>query len=98
MIVGPSFCQVQRRVDGAQDADQLAMNDVDQFFVRTKAQQHPLAERTLGNLAHEVLDDVVADVGLQHRLADDVQPVAHIAFGQLALAGQALERRLQTVG
>ena len=41
---------------------------------------------------HEVADDREADVGFEQRLLDELEPVAHVRFGQLALAAERFER------
>ena len=41
---------------------------------------------------HELADDREADVGLEQRLFDELEPVAHVRFGELALAAERLER------
>ena len=40
---------------------------------------------------HKRADHLVADVGLQERLLDELQPVAHVRLGQLPLATERLE-------
>ena len=90
--------QVQRRIDRAQDVDQFVIDDLDQLFMRPQTEQNPLAEGFLGHVSHEVLDDRIAHIGFEQRFLNDLQTVAHIAFGQLALTGQAFESRLQTFG
>lgn len=89
---------MQGRIDGAEYFDQLLVNDPHQFFVRSEAEQNPLAECLFGHVCHEFLHDTVADVRFEQRLFDDFQAVAHIALGQFAFTRQTFESGLQAFG
>ena len=78
--------EMQRGVDRAHQVDQLLMDDADQLLAGIERGQHFFADGLLGDLGHEVLDDRVADVGFEQGLLHQGQPVAHVRFGELALA------------
>ena len=59
--------------------------------------EHLVAERLLGDPLHEGAGDLVGDVRLEQRLLDELQPVAHVRLGQLALAAERLERRAEVL-
>ena len=40
---------------------------------------------------------VKADVGLEQRLLDELEPVAHVRFGQLALPAERFERGTKAI-
>ena len=56
------------------------------------------ADSALAHLGDELLDDLVVHVGFEQRHADLPHRGIDIGLGQLALAGQAREDRLETVG
>ncbi len=50
-----------------------------------------LADRLLGDLGDEILDDLEVDVGLEQRKAHLLHALADIVLGQLAFATQLLK-------
>jgi hypothetical protein len=89
----PGF-EVERVIDRPHQVDQLAMHDADQLLRRIECIEHPFADGIFADALGELLGDVVADIGLEQRLLDEVQPIAHVRFRQLPLAAQ----RAQGVG
>ncbi len=89
--------QVQRRIDRAQQLDQLVVDDSHDLLTRVQRREDALPECLLGHALHEVLDDRVADVRLQQRLLDQTQAVAHVGLGKFSLTAQRLKSRLQSV-
>ena len=53
------------------------------------------ADRALGGFLDKVLDDLVADVGLQQGQTHLAHTLADIGFGKAALTAQALEYAVQ---
>ena len=84
-------------IDRAHQVDELLVDDADDLLARIEGLEHLLADRLLGDLLHEVPDDREADVGLEQRLFDELEPVAHVRFGELALAAERLERGIQAI-
>ena len=89
--------QVQRGIHRPQDGDQLLLDNPNQLLAGIQGQQDLLAQGLFGDRGHEVPHDIDADIGLQQGLLHQRQTIAHIGFGQLALAAQALKSRVQTV-
>ena len=89
--------QMERVIDRAHQVDQFLMDDADDLLARIERLEHLLADGLFGDLVHEVLDDRVADVGLEQGLLDQGQPFAHVRFGELALAAEGFERTGQTL-
>ena len=93
---GDARLQVQRVIDRAHQVDQLLVDDADDLLAGVERSEHLLAQRLLADPADEVLDDRIADVGFEQGLLHQRQPLAHVRFGQLALAAQALQAHGQT--
>ena len=85
--------EVQRVVDRAHQVDELLVDDADDLLARVERLEHLLADRLLGDARHEVADDREADVGFEQRFLDELEPVAHVRFGELALAAERFEAR-----
>ena len=79
-------------VDRAHQVDELLIDDADDLLARIERLEHLLADGLLGDALHELADDREADVGFEQRLLDELEPVAHVRFGELALAAQGFER------
>ena len=89
--VTSSVPEVERVIDRAHQVDQFLIDDADDLLAGVERLEHLLADGLLGDARHEVADDREADVGFEQRLLDELQPVAHVRFGQLALAAERLE-------
>ena len=89
--------EVERMVDRAHQVDEFLVDDADDLLAGIERLEDRLADRLLGDAVHEVVDDLEADVGFEQRLLDELEPVAHVRFGELALAAQRLERGTETV-
>ena len=63
-----SGLQMQRVIDRAHQVDQFLMDDADDLLAGIERREHLFADGLLGDAGHEVLDDRVADVGLEQRL------------------------------
>ncbi len=84
-------------IDRAHQVDELLVDDADDLLARVERLEHLLADRLLGDALHELADDREADVRLEQRFLDELEPVAHVRFGELALAAERFERGRQTV-
>ena len=96
-VTSSGALEVQRVVDRAHQVDELLVDDADDLLARIERLEHLLADGLLGDALHEVADDREADVGFEQRLLDELEPVAHVRFGELALAAEGFERGSKAV-
>ena len=89
--------EVERVVDRAHQVDELLIDDADDLLAGVERLEHLLADGLLGDARHEVADDLEADVGFEQRLLDELEPVAHVRFGELALAAERFEGGTEAV-
>ncbi len=84
-----------RRVDRPHQLDQLVLHDLDDLLLGTDLLDHLGPDGLLGDPRHDLLDDVVIDVGLQERRADLAQALPHIRFSQDAADAETTESGTQ---
>lgn len=77
---------MQRVVDRSHQVDELSVDDADDLLAGVERVENLLAHRINGDAVDEVLDDRIADVGLEQRLLHGVEPFAHIRLGQTGFA------------
>ena len=78
-------------VDRPHEGDQLLVDNADDLFAGPERLEHLLAQGLFADPFHERADHLVAHVGFQQRLLDELQPVAHVGLGELALSSERLE-------
>ena len=91
------FAKVEPIFDGPQQVNQFPIDEPNELLRRLQREHDFLAERLSRNSAHELFDNVVADVGFEQRLFDHFQAFAHVAFGQLSLTAQGFEGTFEIV-
>ena len=74
--------EVQRMIDRAHQVDELLVDDADDLLARVERLQHLLADGLLRDVRHELAHDREADVGLEQRFLDELEPVAHVRFAR----------------
>ncbi len=84
--------QVQLARGAAQQRGQFLVDDPDHLLRRRERAQHVLPEGLVADPAHEVLGDVVIDVGLEQGQAHLAERVLDVVLGQTVGALQLLER------
>ena len=89
--------QVQRMIHRPHQVDELLIDDADDLLARIERLENLLADRLLGDVLHELPHDREAHIRLEQRLLDELQPVAHVRFGELPLAAQRLQRGTQAI-
>ena len=87
----------QLGVRAAHQGRQLLVDDLHDLLGRGQAVQHVRADALLRHVRHKVLDDLVADIGLQQGQAHLAHPLADVRLGEAALAAQALEHAVQFI-
>ena len=85
----------QTGVSAAHQRRQLLIDDLDDLLGGGQAVQHVRAHALLGDGRHKVLDDLVADVGLQQCQTHLAHTLPDVRLGETALAPEALEGRIQ---
>ena len=88
---GAAVGGVQPCVGAAHQLRQFFVDDLDDLLGGGQAVQHVAAHAALGDLGHEILDHLIADVGLQQGEAHLAHTGADIGLGQAALALQTFE-------
>ena len=88
----------ERLALGAEDADQLFVDDADHRLGRRQRLQHVLTDGPLANGGDEVLDDPEVDVRLEQRPANLSHRVVDICLGQATFAREPAERFCQSIG
>ena len=83
--------EAEGAVAGAEDRGQLLVDDLDDLLAGVEALQHVSANRPLADARHEVLDDLVVDVGLEQGEANLAHRGIDVGLGDAAAAGQAAE-------
>ena len=76
----------QRHIGLAKQLDQLIVDDLDHLLRRRQALGDLFADRLLGHLGDEILDDLEVDIGFEQRQAHLLHALADIVLGQLAFA------------
>ena len=84
-------------VHRAHQVDELLVNDAHDLLARVQRLENLLANRLLGDPRHEIADDRKADVGLEQRFLDELEPVAHVRFGQFPLPAERFERGTKAI-
>src|SRR4051812_15322854 len=84
-------------VHRAHQVDELLINDADDLLARIECFEHLLAYGLLGYALHEIPHDRESYVGLEQRFFDELESVAHVRFGELALAAKRLQCGIQAV-
>ena len=72
----------------AHQLGKLLVDDLNDLLGRGQGLQHVGPNSLLRDLGHELLDHLIADIGLQKGQADLTHGLLHIGFGQAALAPQ----------
>ena len=85
----------QAGVGAAHQRRQLLVYDLDDLLGGGQAVQHIGADALFGDVRHEILDDLIADVGLQQGQTHLAHTLADIGFGKAAFTAQALEYAVQ---
>ena len=88
---GAAVGGVQPGVGAAHQLGQFLVDDLDDLLGGCQALQHVAAHAALRHLGHEILDHLIADVGLQQSETHLAHTVADVGLCQAALALQALE-------
>ena len=83
------------RAGTAHELCQLLVDDLHHLLGRGETVEHVRADTALGDLRHEVLDDLVAHVGLEQGQTHLPHAGADVGLGQAALAAQAFEGLVQ---
>jgi hypothetical protein len=81
------------RVDRAHQLDQPVVHDLDDLLFRADALDQLRADRLGIDPRHQLLDDVVVNVGLEERGPDLAQTFLHVGFGQQTADTEPLEGR-----
>ena len=89
---------VQLLVLPSHEGAELLVDDLDDHLRGVQGLQHVGAHGPVGDLLGEVLDHLIADVGLQQRHTHLAHGLLHVAGGQPSLAAQAFERGGQFIG
>ena len=89
--------QVEDPIAGAQQVDELVVDDLHHGLTGGEALQDVLADRLLTDARDEVLDDLEVDVGLEQREAHLAHRGIDVGLADPAAAGQAAERRPQAL-
>ena len=82
----------------AHQGGELLVDDLDDHLGGGEAFKHVAAHGPLGDLGDKVLDDLIADVGLQERQADFPHGGLDVGLGEAALAAELLEDRGNFIG
>ena len=77
----------------AHERNKLVVDDLDDHLRRGEAFEHLLPDGALADALDEILDDLVADVGLQKGKPDLPHGLLDVRFGEAALAAELLEGR-----
>ena len=88
---------LQPRVRAAHQFRQLFVDDLDDLLLGAQAALGFLPDAALGGLFHEVLDNLIVDVGLQQGHAHLAHHQLDVLLGQAALAAHLAERLLQAL-
>ena len=90
------FLEVQAGLFGAEQFNDLVMNDLDEHLARFHAVEDVLAAGPLPDILQEFLDNLVVDIRLKQRNPHFLEHVLHILVGQPALAGYVTQCLAQT--
>ena len=85
-------------VVAAHQGSQLLVDDLDDHLRGRQAFEHIRAHGALGDALDEVLDDLIADVGLQKRQTDLAHRFLDVGLAQAAFAAQLFESGGQFFG
>ena len=85
-----------RRVDRPHQLDHLVVDDLDDLLLGPDGLDQLGADGLLVDLGHELLDDVVVDVGLEQGRADLAQPLVDVRLGQHAPRAEPPEGRVES--
>ena len=77
---------------------ELFVHDLHDHLRRSQALEHIRADRALGGFLDKVLDDRVADVGLEKRQTNLAHGLFDVGFREPSFAAQLFERRRQLFG
>ena len=91
------LAQIDAIFNRPEQIDQLTVDDSDKLLRRFERQQNFLAECLVRDSAHELFDNVVADVGFEQRFFDHFQAVTHVTLSQLAFSTKRLEGTFEIV-
>ena len=89
--------EVERVVHRPHQVDQFLIDDADDLLARIERLENLLADRLLGDLPHELPHDGEAHIRLEQRFLDELQPVAHVRFGELPLAAKRFQRGTKAI-
>jgi hypothetical protein len=84
--------EMERMIDRPHKVDERLIDDADDLLAGIERLENRVADRFVGDPLHEVADDGEADVGFQQRTLDELEPVAHVRFGELPLPRRVLKR------
>ena len=88
--------EVHLRGGAAHEGGHLVADDLDHHLLRLDGREHVLSEGLVLDGVAEFLRDLEAHVGVQQGLADVLDGLRDVDFGDLAFAFEDLERPLQS--
>ncbi len=76
---------------------ELLIDNADDLLARMERFKHPLTNRLLRHAPDKLAHHREADIRFEQRFLDELQPVAHVRFGQLALSAQRFQSGTEAV-
>ncbi len=95
---GAGLYEVDARVHGAHQVDELFVDDLDHHLAGLEGLDDLAADRFLDDGLGEIADDFEIDVGVDQGAADFLHRFADVLFADFSAAGQRAEHAAEFVG